>query len=188
MPATHRARLHRRVAEVLEALYAGNPDPHLAELAHHFALAVPAAPPDKAIEYARRAGDRALAQLAYEEAARLYQLALHVLGTAPAGDDERRCDLLLALGESQARAGNAPVAKETFVEAADVARRCGGSRRLALAAAGYGGRLVWGRAGGDDQLVPLLEEGLGCPLRGRRRASGQAPCPSRRRSARRAHA
>src|SRR5438132_4119567 len=30
-----RSRLHRRVAEVLETLYAGNPDPHLAELAHH---------------------------------------------------------------------------------------------------------------------------------------------------------
>jgi predicted ATPase len=31
-----RVRLHRRVAEVLEALYAGKAEAHLAELAHHF--------------------------------------------------------------------------------------------------------------------------------------------------------
>jgi predicted ATPase len=59
IPATHRARLHRRVAEVLEALYVGNPEPHLAELAHHFSMAVPAAAPTRAVEYARRRGARA---------------------------------------------------------------------------------------------------------------------------------
>ena len=39
IPAAHRARLHRRVAEVLEALYAIDPEPHRAEVAHHRALA-----------------------------------------------------------------------------------------------------------------------------------------------------
>ena len=38
IPAAHRARLHRRVAEILEALYATNPEPHRAEVAHHLAL------------------------------------------------------------------------------------------------------------------------------------------------------
>jgi hypothetical protein len=38
IPAAHRARLHRRVAEILEALYANNPEPHRAEVAHHLAL------------------------------------------------------------------------------------------------------------------------------------------------------
>jgi DNA-binding SARP family transcriptional activator len=160
IPATHRARLHRRVADVLETLYAGDLDPHLAELAHHFSMAVPAAAPEKAIEYAKRAADRALASLAYEEAARLYELALNVLGQAVPGNPEERCSLLLALGEAQIRAGNAPIAKETFFEAAGLARSLGRSHDLARAAAGYGGRLVWGRAGGDDRLVPLLEEGL----------------------------
>jgi tetratricopeptide (TPR) repeat protein len=32
--------------------------------------------------------------------------------------------------------------------------------RLARAALGYGGRIVWGRAGDDERLVPLLEEAL----------------------------
>jgi predicted ATPase len=39
IPAAHRARLHRRVAEVLEALYAVDPEPHRAEVARHRALA-----------------------------------------------------------------------------------------------------------------------------------------------------
>lgn len=39
IPAPHRARLHRRVAEVLEALYAVDPEPHRAEVAYHRALA-----------------------------------------------------------------------------------------------------------------------------------------------------
>ena len=39
IPAAHRARLHRRVAEVLEALYAVDPEPHRAEVAFHRALA-----------------------------------------------------------------------------------------------------------------------------------------------------
>src|SRR5262249_26324521 len=79
IPATHRFRLHGRVGEVLEKLNAAHPEPHLAELAHHFSLALPAAASGKAVEYARRAGDQAMQQLAYEEAARLYQLALAAL-------------------------------------------------------------------------------------------------------------
>src|SRR5207237_1573821 len=48
----------------------------------------------------------------------------------------------------------------TFRAASQTARRLGLSLELARAAAGYGGRIVWVRAGGDTRLVPLLEEGL----------------------------
>jgi DNA-binding SARP family transcriptional activator len=160
IPATHRARLHRRVAEVLEALYAGNPDAHLAELAHHFSAAVPAAAPSKAIEYGRRAGDQAARLLAYEEAVRLYRLALKLTdaeGTAAPGE---RCELLLALGDVEARADDMPAAKETFLCAAEIARELGSGAQLARAALGYGGRFSFTRAGADPHLVPLLEEAL----------------------------
>ena len=39
IPAPHRARLHRRVAEVLEALYAVDPEPHRPEVEYHLARA-----------------------------------------------------------------------------------------------------------------------------------------------------
>jgi transcriptional activator len=39
IPAPHRARLHRRAAEVLGTLYAVDPEPHRDEVARHLALA-----------------------------------------------------------------------------------------------------------------------------------------------------
>jgi DNA-binding SARP family transcriptional activator len=160
IPATHRARLHCRVAEVLEALYAGNPDPHLAELAHHFSLAVPAAAPDKAVAYARRAGDHAVGVLAYEEAARLFVLALDVLEPSGSEDQAMRCALLLAVGDAHARAGDMTAAKAASFGAAEIARRVGMPRELARAAVTYGGRLLFERGSSDDRLVPLLEAAI----------------------------
>ena len=74
-----RVRLHRRAAEALEAVYGHEREPHLAELAHHFLEAAPNGEVDKAIAYARQAADHAAALLAYEEAARLYEMALDAI-------------------------------------------------------------------------------------------------------------
>ncbi|MFL5867561.1 MAG: hypothetical protein ACJ766_10735, partial [Thermoleophilaceae bacterium] len=123
--------------------------------AQHFLAAVPAAGSDKAIDYARQAGDRAAMQLAYEEAARLYEMALPLLG-----EDLQRCELLLALGDAQARAGDTATSKQTFREAADLAERLGLTEHLARAALGYGGRFVWEFPRGDVDHVPLLERAL----------------------------
>lgn len=129
-----RLQQHRRAGEALEAAYAVDPGPHLAELARHFLAAAPAGSAGKAIEYARRAGDRAASQLAYEEAARLYEEALALVD-----DDTSRCELLLAIGDARARAGDAAASKQAFREAADVAERRGLDEHLARAALGYGG-------------------------------------------------
>jgi DNA-binding SARP family transcriptional activator len=157
LTSARRLRLHRLAVEALEALYDGEPGPHLAELAYH---AVAGRDLDKGLDYARRAGDRALALLAYEESARLYRMALATLELVESQDDKSRCDLLLRLGEADARAGDTPAAKHAFLESARIARDLALPRELARAAAGYGGRIVWERAGEDDRLVPLLEEGL----------------------------
>ncbi len=69
-------------------------------------------------------------------------------------------ELLLRLGDVQARQGDIAASKETFVRAADTARAAGLPEQLARAALGYGGRFVWARAWGDERLVPLLEEAL----------------------------
>ncbi|HEU5064360.1 MAG TPA: BTAD domain-containing putative transcriptional regulator [Gaiellaceae bacterium] len=161
LTATRRIRLHRQVGETLEALYASDPEPHLAELAHHFYEALPAGETYKAARYARRAGDRAAALLAYEEAARLYALGLETLESEATGMNELdRCELLLRLGDVQGRAGDTPTAKKTFLRAAEAARSAEAPKLLARAALGYGGRFVWSRAWGDRHLVPLLEEAL----------------------------
>jgi tetratricopeptide (TPR) repeat protein len=160
LATAQRTRLHREIGEALEGVHVEDPEAHLAELAHHFCEAAPGGDVDKAVEYARRAGERAATLLAYEEAVRLFRLALHVLEMRGPADREARCRLLLALGESQAREGDLGGAKETFLQAADLARKGNMPEHLAAAALGYGGRFVWSRAGSDRKVVPLLEEAL----------------------------
>jgi hypothetical protein len=141
----------------LKARHADREGPHLAELAHH---SIAGHDLESAHMFATRAGDWAMGILAYEEAERLYTTALDALQLAAPHDQRARCELLLSLGEAQARAGDSASAQSTFLRAAELARRLELGRELARAAAGYGGRIVWARAGNDTRLVPLLESGL----------------------------
>ena len=70
LSAARRVSLHRKVAEAIEELHGQHLDDHLPALAHHWARAsAPAAEAGRAVEYAHRAGARALAQYANDEAA-----------------------------------------------------------------------------------------------------------------------
>ena len=157
---SRRVQLHRQAGEALETLYSVDLDPHLAHLAHHFFESAADGIGEKAVDYARRAGARAVALLAYEEAARLYQMALEALRQDAAASARLRCGLLLALADAQGRAGDDQRAKSTFVRAADLARSAQLPEMLAHAAAGYGGRFLWAHALTDERLVPMLEDGL----------------------------
>jgi DNA-binding SARP family transcriptional activator len=150
-----RMQLHQDAAGALEAAHSNDLEPHLTELAHHYVAAAPAGVTDKAIEYARRAANRAASQLAYEEAARLYELALTLVD-----EPTTRCDLLLALGDAQARAGDSAASRQTFREAAELAEERGLPARLARAALGYGGRIIWEVSRDDEYAVPLLERAI----------------------------
>src|SRR5438477_1300863 len=162
--AAERARLHGRIGEVLEALHQMDPTPHLATLAHHFLEAVPAGGAEKAITYSTRAARYAEASLAYEDAAVLFERALEVLAEAHPADARERCELLLARGGAQWKVGDGPGARETFRQAADIARRIGDApllARSALGFAGEGSRLLWVRSEVVDQpRIELLEEAL----------------------------
>jgi tetratricopeptide (TPR) repeat protein len=160
LSTARRAQLHFRMGKALEELYGADAEPYLAELAHHFFLAGPGGDIDKTVEYTRRAGDRAAALLAYEEAVRHYGMALRAVERRKVKDEREHCELYLALGDAHAKAGSMPEAKEAFVAAADLAREARLPEQLAQAALGYGGRFVWTRAFGDARLLPLLEEAL----------------------------
>jgi tetratricopeptide (TPR) repeat protein len=164
-----RAHLHQRIAETLQALYGSKPDAYLAELAHHFFEACRGGNvasdgtrnlADPSISYARDAGEQALRSLAYEEASRLYRMALQVLERFRSDDLEPRLDLLLRLGDAEARGGDLLTSRETFLVAADLARRSGNAEAMARAAIGYGGRFFWARVGNDAHLVPMLQDAL----------------------------
>ena len=155
-----RQDLHRTALRVLERLYQGDVEPHLSELARHAYEGSGDGDYERAIGYAQRAGEQALSLLAYEEAVRLFDIALDSMERGRATDATRRCEVLLGLGDALARAGDEAGAKTRFLQAADCARRAHRDDFLALAALGYSGRHAWGRAGSDSQLVPLLEAGV----------------------------
>src|SRR5262245_33678811 len=151
--ATRRARLHQRVGEALEELVQAKPGARIEELAHHWLAATQAADAGKAIGYARQAGERALAGLAFEEAAAHFERALAVLEPRDVDGRRLRCDLLLALGDVQRRAGN-PSYRETVATAVDVARGLGDGERLARAVLGHA------RPGGYVANAKVVDEGL----------------------------
>jgi tetratricopeptide (TPR) repeat protein len=165
-----RGLLHQAVGLALEELYASDPEPHVAELAHHFFVAATAGELAKAIDYSVRAGERAMSLAAYEEASDHYEHALQAYGMQEHADVPRRCDLLLALGWAQSRAGLSRMARETFQRAAGLARRLQSADRLARAALGYG-------AGMGGFEFGRVDEGLLAMLREAREALGEGDCP-----------
>ena len=155
-----RIRLHRQAAVILEDMYGEEVEEHLAELALHHFEAAPGGDAASAVEFGRRAADQALRTLAYEEAGRLYEMAIEVLEGDTSGDSYEIVDLHISLGDARVRAGDLIGAGDAFWRAAEIARRLPDARRLAQAAVGYGGRFVWARAGGDQRMVPLLQDAL----------------------------
>jgi predicted ATPase len=164
LTTARRLRLHRRIGEVLEQLHAEHLDRHLAELAHHFFEAAPAGEVDKAMDYAIRAGDRAMGQLAFEAAGRLYGMALDTADDADVGP-EARCDVLLRLGDAEWRAGDGVTARALFEQAFALACQAPDPERLGRAALGFAGagvRMWWVDVGIVNQkLIDMFEDALG---------------------------
>jgi DNA-binding SARP family transcriptional activator len=157
---TRRTRLHRDVGEALERVWVDRRDPPLNELAHHFSLAADAGDATKAIDYARRAAERAVAQVAYDGAIALLRRALELVGDAPTRE---RAELLLALGDAEWRVGSTAQAPRTFSEAAAIADALGDTELLARAAVGRGGgHLLYFFESGmlDTETIALLERAL----------------------------
>jgi hypothetical protein len=148
-----RATLHVAVGEALERTGAGE-----IELAHHFVEGAAAGDPARALEHAERAGHEALAALAYERAADLFDAALAALYLTPEADEHRRGELLLGRGQAQMQAGG-DAARETLKAAIELAIQTGDHELRARAALSLGG---FGLSPGivDEEFVAALEDAL----------------------------
>jgi class 3 adenylate cyclase len=114
LASVRRMRLHQSIAATLET-GPGADDELLAELAYHYFECAWAGNAAKAVDYCGRAADQAMARLAYEGAADLYDRALHALEELdeelPDRDDQQaellvaRCEALLAAGDVVSAAG-----------------------------------------------------------------------------------
>jgi class 3 adenylate cyclase/tetratricopeptide (TPR) repeat protein len=155
--AEQRARVHAHIATAIEE--GGDRDGHLTALAHHWAEADDHESVPKAIGYARRAGEAALAGLAPDEAVRWFTQARALYRRLPSRDDSLELDLLIGLGTAQNHAGD-PAHRQTLLDAASLARRRGDTRRL-VAAALANGRGTFSAGGGvDAERVDALRAAL----------------------------
>jgi eukaryotic-like serine/threonine-protein kinase len=164
LPPGQRLEIHLGIARAIEEQHRGDPDPRLEEIAHHLALAAPLGDTLEAVDYLTRAGDRASEMLAYEEAATHYERALQLLSTVAQAPADRRCELLLRLGDALWRAGNLRRASASFEEAVRAARLLQAPEIFAEAALGYvialGGFLLMARVEAGAMGMALLEEAL----------------------------
>ena len=149
-----RARLHRRAAEALTAL---GEDRHLEEIATHLFGAASTGDARRAAEMLVRAGHRALARLAYEDAAERFERALDALDLAGAEDESGH--VLLARGDALLRAGEADAARAAFTAARGLALRRDDDVLLAEAALGFAG-LGIAIVDLDVDAIARLEEAL----------------------------
>ncbi len=159
LPRVRRTRAHRRVAEAIEATVGPTPGARLGELAHHWLSASQPANAAKAIGYARQAGEAALAALAPDDAVPYFSRALQLAERAPEDDPLVGCDLRLALGEAQRQAG-LPASRETFLDAAHLARELGATDRLVAAALGNSRGFFSSIGVIDSDKVEVLESAL----------------------------
>jgi class 3 adenylate cyclase len=160
--AARKVAFHRKAAEAIERIHAGALDDYVPTLAHHWAKAcAPVTDVARAVEYAQRAGDRALVQLAHDEAAGYYASALELLDAAGADPaDPRRLELLIGRGEAQRRSGDEGY-RQTLLDAADLARRLGDATALARAALANSLGDIWtGPFEVDAARIEVLESAL----------------------------
>lgn len=147
---TRRARLHELVAEALADVYADAIDAHLGELAYHYARSIGTGDVNKAIEYSQRAGERALVQLAFDDAVSWFQQARDLIEEGN-GDRSQLAKVLMELGVAQKYAG-VPVYRETLLAAAAQAEHDGDPVVLAEAALANT-RGFWSGYGGTDRAL-----------------------------------
>jgi DNA-binding SARP family transcriptional activator/tetratricopeptide (TPR) repeat protein len=156
MSSQRHQRLHARVGEALEQTGTAP----VSALADHFTRAASATVAEKAVTYAARAGDEAAAVSAHEAAAEHYSRAVDVLSRFFVEARERRCELLLAVGEARVRSGERLLARVAFREAAALAEELGDSASLARAAIGTSQRYVQQPGVVDTELIGMLERAL----------------------------
>ena len=89
-----RKQLHERAGAALEAMFAGQLDDHLEELAHHYSRSENV---EKAVEYLGRAGQQAVQRSAYADGINSLSMALNLLQRLPDGPERIQRELLLQL-------------------------------------------------------------------------------------------
>ncbi len=154
-----RARLHCRIAELLEEDLGDEPGGRVGELARHWIAATRPSDRAKAVRYARAAGRRALDALAPDEAIGWFRQTLELIDDGSATVTPERLEVLIALGVAQRDAGD-PAFRATLLSAATAAGEAGFDDLLVSATLANQRGMVSSIGTVDDERIALLERSL----------------------------
>ncbi|MBV8356684.1 MAG: hypothetical protein JO189_01935, partial [Deltaproteobacteria bacterium] len=145
--------LHEGAGAAIEALYDGQLDDHLSELAHHYQRSTNTA---KALEYLGRAGQQALQRSSHTEAIGLFTSALELLRTSQERPERLEQELALQLGLggalTAAKGWAAAEVGEVFARARKLCQQIGETPHLFKALSG-----LWGYYFVRGEMGPSLE-------------------------------
>ncbi|UCH86209.1 MAG: AAA family ATPase [Dehalococcoidia bacterium] len=136
-----RQRLHLRVAEAMERVYARALEERAADLAHHLYQAGSAADPQKTAHYLALAAERAFGAAAFEDALRLYDSALSL---QPAEDRRGCAELLHKRGMTQRSLGRWEEALADWREALTAYEELGDAEAVGGVSSDITVQLLWG--------------------------------------------
>lgn len=131
MSLPRRVALHRKAAEYLTAREGSDEAAHIAQLAHHYFESIQADRAESAVHYCILAGEHALSQRAYGEAAAQFERALQAMELMERPQPADRLRILVALGDALQRAGHLVAASDRLLDAALLAHRNESWSRLA---------------------------------------------------------
>ncbi|HEU5469666.1 MAG TPA: AAA family ATPase [Actinophytocola sp.] len=154
---TRRRRLHRRVAQSMEVGAPGAGGARTGELARHWLLGHRPDEARHAADWARRAGEHALSNLAPDQALRWFREAVARLGEATG--DGLHIDVLIGLGEAQRGVGDQGY-RETLLTAGRLAESAGDTDRLVRAVVANNRGSVSSSGRLDAERVALLESAM----------------------------
>jgi DNA-binding CsgD family transcriptional regulator len=120
LPTAARLTAHARLAACLESQT--DATARASQIAYHWLESLPVGDPARACEWAERAADQALGQLAWERAAHLYRRARETSAQLTANDRTR---LLRRQGVAYLRGGDVQAGSAALTAAAEAAREAG---------------------------------------------------------------
>jgi class 3 adenylate cyclase len=160
LSATRRARLHGRIADVLEASYGRQAEGNAARLANHYLEAgmLSRANVSKAEVYSKLAAEQAEAATAWAEAARHYESCLSLITASDEDLGEDEAALLVALGRCLRYDARSQAAWLVLMRATTIYRERGDGAGMARAALEASASAVLAAA--REQFVTLAEQAL----------------------------
>lgn len=151
-----RQRLHLRVAEAMEKVYADDLAPHAAGIAHHLYSAGAAADPEKTQEYLVMAGDRAMEGAAFAEALKYFEEACELGRPQP---DTGRAGLLFRVGLARRSLGHLDEGLTAWRDALALYEAAGDLASVGAVTPEIGLQLAW--AARWPEALEIAMRGLG---------------------------